>query len=215
MDNRNMVHDLQIKLFRKELRIPKVPIGNLKWLNLEGRRNDNNPKGDRSFELRLTRDDALFLHDLKWRVKKRGWSPAEGKFVNSDNMDAFADDEDRCEYKLKVSVNYDSNRPPLIYRVVDDPLDPERDPNKRVTKRKMLPNASNPEKDLAQIDNDSIICVDLIISGWTSSRDGKISAYVSKALFYVESNEILDEWARYENEDEEDEEDSSVDIDIF
>ena len=210
MDNKNILKSLGIKVFRKELRIAKVPTCNLKWLNLEGRTSPTNPKGARSFELRLTRDDAIFLHDLKWRVKKRGWSEAEGKFVNSDDMDDFPGDEDRCEYKLKVNVNYDSDRPPVIYRVAGNPF--EEHAERKLTKREMFPNATNTERDLGMIDGDAIIAVDLILSGWTSSRDGKISAYLQRAMFFVEENEILDEWSRYELED--DDEDINFDEEI-
>lgn len=180
---------MEMKIFRKELRLTNVPESMLKWLNLGGRPSANNPKGARSFELELDEESARDLFDLGWRVKKRGKDVSKDKFVNSSDMDADLED---ATYKMKITVNYDSKNPPKIYRVVDGEM-----------KRRLLkPDAENPDYDVAKIDNDSILYCDLIINGWTSSRDGIISPFLDTAIFVVEENEVLDKWSAFDVEDE-------------
>lgn len=182
---------MEMKIFRKELRFSNVPESMLKWLNLAGRPSPNNPKGARSFELELSEKEALDLVDLGWRIKKRGYDKDRDKFVNSSDMNA---DLDNATYKMKITVNYDSKNPPKIYRVVDG-----------VNKRRLLkPDAEDPDRDVAKIDNDSILYCDLIINGWVSNRDGLISPFLNIAYFVVESNEILDKWASFDVDDEDD-----------
>lgn len=180
---------MEMKIFRKELRFSNVPESMLKWLNLAGRPSPNNPKGARSFELELPEKEALDLAELGWRVKKRGYDKDCGKFVNSSDMNA---DLDNATYKMKITVNYDSKTPPKIYRVVDGE-------NKR---RLLKPDAEDPDRDVAKIDNDSILYCDLILNGWVSNRDGIISPFLNVAYFVVESNEILDKWASFDVDDE-------------
>lgn len=182
---------MEMKIFRKELRFSNVPESMLKWLNLSGRPSPNNPKGARSFELELPEKEALDLADLGWRVKKRGYDKDRDKFVNSSDMNA---DLDNATYKMKITVNYDSKNPPKIYRIVDG-----------VNKRRLLkPDAEDPDRDVAKIDNDSILYCDLILNGWVSNRDGIISPFLNIAYFVVESNEILDKWASFDVDDEDD-----------
>lgn len=182
---------MEMKIFRKELRFSNVPESMLKWLNLAGRPSPNNPKGARSFELELPEKEALDLADLGWRVKKRGYDKDRDKFVNSSDMNA---DLDNATYKMKITVNYDSKNPPKIYRIVDG-----------VNKRRLLkPDAEDPDRDVAKIDNDSILYCDLILNGWVSNRDGIISPFLNIAYFVVESNEILDYWASFDVDDEDD-----------
>lgn len=182
---------MEMKVFRKELRFTNVPENALKWMNLAGRPSANNPKGARSFELELPEEYARDLAEFGWRVKKRGKDVSKDKFVNSPDMDADLED---ATYKMKITVNYDSKNPPKIYRVVDGE-------NRR---RPMKPDASNPDYDVAKIDNDSILYCDLIINGWVSSRDGIISPFLDTAIFVVEENEILDKWASFDIEEEDD-----------
>lgn len=182
---------MEMKIFRKELRFSNVPESMLKWLNLAGRPSPNNPKGARSFELELPEKEALDLADLGWRVKKRGYDKDLDKFVNRSDMNA---DLDNATYKMKITVNYDSKNPPKIYRIVDG-----------VNKRRLLkPDAEDPDRDVAKIDNDSILYCDLILNGWVSNRDGIISPFLNIAYFVVESNEILDKWASFDVDDEDD-----------
>lgn len=180
---------MEMKIFRRELRLSNVPESMLKWLNLAGRPSPNNPKGARSFELELPEKEALDLADLGWRVKKRGYDKNLDKFANSSDMNA---DLDNATYKMKITVNYDSKNPPKIYRVVDGE-------NKR---RLLKPDAEDPDRDVAKIDNDSILYCDLILNGWVSNRDGIISPFLNVAYFVVESNEILDKWASFDVDDE-------------
>lgn len=180
---------MEMKIFRRELRLSNVPESMLKWLNLAGRPSPNNPKGARSFELELPEKEALDLADLGWRVKKRGYDKDLDKFANSSDMNA---DLDNATYKMKITVNYDSKNPPKIYRVVDGE-------NKR---RLLKPDAEDPDRDVAKIDNDSILYCDLILNGWVSNRDGIISPFLNVAYFVVESNEILDKWASFDVDDE-------------
>ena len=182
---------MEMKIFRKELRLSNVPESMLKWLNLAGRPSPNNPKGARSFELELPEKEALDLADLGWRVKKRGYDKDLDKFVNSSDMNAALDN---ATYKMKITVNYDSKNPPKIYRIVDGT-------NKR---RLLKPDAEDPDRDVAKIDNDSILYCDLILNGWVSNRDGIISPFLNVAYFVVESNEILDKWASFDVDDEDD-----------
>ena len=182
---------MEMKIFRKELRLSNVPESMLKWLNLAGRPSPNNPKGARSFELELPEKEALDLADLGWRVKKRGYDKDLDKFVNSSDMNA---DLDNATYKMKITVNYDSKNPPKIYRIVDGT-------NK---KRLLKPDAEDPSRDVAKIDNASILYCDLILNGWVSNRDGIISPFLNIAYFVVESNDIIDKWASFDADDEDD-----------
>jgi hypothetical protein len=180
---------MEMQMFRKEIRFIDVPESMLKWMNLGGRPSQYNPKGARSFELELPEENARDLYELGWRVKKRGYDPDKDKFVNVSDLDAPLEKE---TYKLKVTVNYDSNNPPKIYRVVDG----------QKTRRLMKPDAENADHDVAKIDNDAILSCDLIINGWKSSRDGIISAFLDTAVFVVEENSVLDKWSSFDVEDE-------------
>ena len=95
-------------------------------------------------------------------------------------------------FKIKVTVNYDSNEPPQVYRVV-----------KGQTKRRLMkPDAENPDWNIARIDGDRIEYADLILNGWRSKKDGIISAFLAVGIFVVEENEVLDKWSKYELEDD-------------
>ena len=180
---------MEMQIFRKELRFIDVPETMLKWMNLGGRPSNFNPKGARSFELELVEDDAIFLFDNGWRVKKRGYDPDKDKFVNTSDMDA---DLEKATYKMKITVNYDSNNPPKIYRVVEG----------QKTRRLMKPDAENADYDVGKIDNDAIVSCDLIINGWKSSRDGIISPFLDTAIFVVRENSVLDKWSNFDIEDD-------------
>lgn len=180
---------MEMQIFRKELRFTDVPEEMLKWLNLGGRPSKMNPNGARSFELELPEDYARDLADLGWRVKKRGYDPDKDKFINTDDLDA---DLDKSLFKIKITVNYDSNNPPKIYRVVDG----------QKTRRLMRADAENADYDVGKIDNDAIVSCDLIINGWKSSRDGIISPFLDTAIFVVKENSVLDKWSNFDVEDE-------------
>ena len=180
---------MEMQLFKKEVRFTDVPSANLRWLNLEGRASNYNIKGSRNFELELPEDYARDLADLGWRVKKNGYDPDKDKFVNTDDLDA---DLDKAMFKIKVTVNYDSNEPPQVYRVV-------KGQNKR---RLMKPDAENPDWNISRIDGDRIEYADLILNGWRSKKDGIISAFLAVGIFVVEENEVLDKWSKYELEDD-------------
>lgn len=180
---------MEMSIFKKELHLTDVPANCLMWMNLEGRASNYNIKGARNFELELPEEYARDLHELGWRVKKRGYDPDRDKFINTDDLDA---DLEKAIYKIKITVNYDSNEPPQIYRVV-----------KGSTKRRLMkPNAENPDWNVAKIDSDRIDTCDLIINGWRSKKDSIISAFLSTAIFVVQENEVTDKWASFEIEDE-------------
>lgn len=180
---------MEMTLMKKELHLTDVPAGNLMWMNLEGRASNYNAKGSRNFELELPEDYARDLAELGWRVKKHGYDSDQDKFVNTSDLDA---DLDKSIFKIKVTVSYDSNEPPQVFRVV-------KGQNK---KRLMRPNAANVDYDVARIDSDRIEYADLIINGWRSKRDGLMSAFLGVAVFVVEENAVLDKWAAYDLEDD-------------
>jgi hypothetical protein len=175
---------MELKFGRKDLVISGISGNQFRWLNLGGRQSKYNAKGQRNFELEIPEEFAADLQQFGWRVKKNGKDANLGKYINTDDLDANLEN---AIYKMKVIVNYDSKKPPQIYRIVDG----------KKQKRLMTPNAKNPDFDLSKLDSDMIISGDVTINGYRSLDDGKISAYLAVATFIVEENEVLDKYSDF------------------
>ena len=185
------MEEIKVTVLRNELRITALPKSMIKWMNLAGRPTKWDAKGTRVIEIAVPPQDAKNLFDLGWRIKVNGYDPDQDKWVNSNNMDDAQKLND-AYYKLKITVSYDSLRPPKVFRVVEG----------KDTKKLMRPNATRGEFDVARIDNDEIVSCDLIINAYRSKKDGKISGYLDTAVFVVKENEVLDKWASFKTEAE-------------
>jgi hypothetical protein len=129
----------------------------IKFMNLEGRKSDFNKNGVKNFIVVIEdENDALALIENGWNIKKK----------------VFDEDDDMFEYRLEVKVNYDSTRPPKIYKIT--------------RRSEMLLD----EEEAADLDNEDPIQVDLIITGsrWNVQGATGIKAYLSEMNFVLEES---------------------------
>lgn len=148
----------------------KIEIENatVRFRNFSGRETEFNPKGRRNFAVFLDPDTANVLADDGWNIK---WKKAR-------------EEGDPDIPYLQVSVRYDNDRPPQVYRVTGKNMTLETEDTVG-------------DLDYAEIEN-----ADLIItpSVWTVGKKTGIKAYLSKAWFTIQGSRFDDKYARYNRE---------------
>lgn len=148
----------------------KIEIENatVRFRNFSGRETEFNPKGRRNFAVFLDQDTADVLIADGWNIK---WKKAR-------------EEGDPDIPYLQVSVRYDNDRPPQVYRVTGKNMTLETED-------------TIGDLDYAEIEN-----VDLIItpSVWTVGKKTGIKAYLSKAWFTIQGSRFDDKYARYNRE---------------
>jgi hypothetical protein len=197
---------MELQIFRNTTEIDHILGTELEWRNLKGRKsrfaggNPNEP-GPRSFDVILTEADAKILYDLGWRMKLKGrYKHGDTSDTKWQDMDGFDDDRfAEKKYSIKINVSYDY--PCYIYRIVEGSN----------TKRLMTPDATDPSKNLAMLDDETISFVDMQVRTSRSKRDGLITAYLEWAYFNVVSRSSAAD--RYSMMATEGEEESMEDLD--
>lgn len=183
---------MEMEMGRNTLSLLDVPGEVLRWMNLSGRETEYNPKGRRNFEVELPEDYAQALFEDGWRIKKRGNIPGTKEYKNFD----FDDDVelDDVTYKIKIVCNFDSIKPPTVYRLVDG-------------QKKLQPLSVDGigDKNIGIIDKDYILSVDMDLNGYVATKgkkDGKKSIYLENAVFTVRGSATRNKYAEFEIADE-------------
>lgn len=154
----------------------------IRFRNFSGRETEYNPKGRRNFAVFLDDETAEVLAADGWNIKYKH---------------AKEDGDPDIPY-LQVSVRYDNDRPPQIFRVSGKNMTLE-------TKDTVG------DLDYAEIEN-----ADLIItpSVWNVGKKNGIKAYLSKAWITIPASRFDDKYARYRRDfidDERDDEETPFD----
>lgn len=183
---------MEMELGRNAISLLNVPGDCLRWMNLGGRATTYNAEGRRNFEVELPEDYARDLYEDGWRIKKRGCIPGTKEYKNFE-FDADVDLDD-VTYKIKVTANFDSQRPPTVYRLVEG-------------QKKLVPLYTDGigDRNVSIIDKDYILSCDLDLNGYVATKgkkDGLKGIYLDNAVFVVRGSAARNKYADFEIADD-------------
>lgn len=137
------------------------------WPNFAGKKKEFNAEGDRNFNVYI--DDPALADELA----KEGWNV---------KMKEGYEDGDPPFWILKVKVNYDSKRPPRIYKI-----------NADGSNKVLLDEGTVMLLDLLRIERADIL---VNASAWTSKSLGMsgITPYVDTMYVVTEVNPLDEKW---------------------
>lgn len=175
--------------------IYRVENAKIVFKNFEGRQTEFNAKGNRNFSIVIEDPEvALNMYNNGWNIKVRPETKED-----RDAIKRFKTLPEKVEYlvqkgvlqdaffHMKVNVNYESRKKPMIYTVAG-------------TKRRPI---LMDETNVGSIDMTYIESCDVAITGfvWENSTGSGISAYLDTMYVTVRQNPFEDKYNSYDEEE--------------
>lgn len=185
----NMVNNDKITIEVREKSYGRLELvikgGTVKDINQRDLTGDSkwNRSGKPYFNINIPEAEALTLYHDGWRIRKRGQDMSQlnkngkpGKWLTTSDLDYPLEN---WNYILEARVDYDSNRPTQIWRII---------PGKE--KRELFYRSKDKATDISILNGDSIIRWNAVINAYKNPDDGIISGYLNKLAMEVAPDEF-------------------------